>query len=564
MPREFKAPWLGSEPESDREADGNRSSTQKDATGWPRPLDDRDGLGNAPARPDPGRPSTSGGGQGEAEMDGQAATRHQADLMEVEIEHLRQYAVATAREDAEAGVPADDRREAPESENVLRDRCRAVFQSWLTRERNRMLRRIGEIEDTLCEKLGRADLEIDRFERLTSELARLNARRSAKRRELEQELDERDRGKRRGISTRVYLLALGFLGIVEFFANAPVFSALLPRDPITEQKLRVMVETSSGWLSGLERVVAQLLLRPDAALLAAGVITFLCVLAHFFGHSLREFVMQRDPQARRETVSGRSPLENAIPMVLAGVGLILVVGVLYEARIILGNVGEERYQEDMAVVEELRREAGWLRVDGELLEANAKTNQAADLEAVATELREYATSMSRMSFPILLLNITLVLSALSAAYFHRRDAQGERFNEGPFDEERRSLIHAAEQLAADVSNLLAAVRRHLRQLRAAGDGMVESDSRAVAHQLEAVVRLYRAENGKARGLDPRTLPAFSRPVQLELESSLESFRVGVTREPEDYERERAALAERFEEARRYFKLQTLGDAGSDE
>ena len=74
-------------------------------------------------------------------------------------------------------------------------------------------------------------------------------------------------------------------------------------------------------------------MRPDAALLAAGVVTFLCVLGHFFGRSMRDLVTHREQQLRRDTVTGRSPLEHVIPMVLTGAGLALVIAVLFEARV---------------------------------------------------------------------------------------------------------------------------------------------------------------------------------------------------------------------------------------
>jgi hypothetical protein len=93
--------------------------------------------------------------------------------------------------------------------------------------------------------------------------------------------------------------------MVEFFANAPVFSALLPRDLLTERQIQLLTETSTGWLAGLERVLAHIVFRPDAALLAAGVITFLCVLAHFFGHSLRDVMMQGDRNSQAHTVHSR-------------------------------------------------------------------------------------------------------------------------------------------------------------------------------------------------------------------------------------------------------------------
>ena len=87
------------------------------------------------------------------------------------------------------------------------------------------------------------------------------------------------------------LVAIAFLGLVEFFANAPVFSALLPRDPLSEEQIRLLAEGSHGEVgpSGFGRVISHIVLKADAALLAGGWWCSLCVLAHFFGHSLRSW-----------------------------------------------------------------------------------------------------------------------------------------------------------------------------------------------------------------------------------------------------------------------------------
>ncbi len=480
------------------------------------------------------------------------STLFTATQLEADIAQLREEAARVGRADAEAGVPSAAARGPSESEKQLRERCLATFERWQSSERRKLKEAAAGIEEVVSDKLGRTALVIDGFERATNELCRLKARLNRTRREVDDELSAESQDRPRGLPTKVYLLALTFLGLVEFFANAPVFSALLPRDPLTERQIRLLAETSTGWLAGGERVLAHLLLRPDAALLAAGVVTFLCVLAHFFGHSLRELVMQRDRRENRHTVSGRSPLENVVPMLLSGLGLALVVSVLFEARITLGEVGESRYQQDMAIVTELRRNAGWLRVNGDLLAANDATNRADDTEAAAIELREYSASMSRLSFPILLLNLTLILCAISAAYFHRRDSRREHFNENPFDEQRRDYIATAEGMTQEVSHLLSELVRHIRDLR---DLIAEhplADWRSVVLDLESVVTMYRAENSRARELDGRAIAAFAGGPELPIDTDRLSASVLTIGDPDGADGEREDLKGRFEEIRRRF------------
>jgi hypothetical protein len=434
------------------------------------------------------------------------------------IARLREDAIRIAREDAASGLPSPDRQEPSDSEFELRERCRAFVQRLRNTERKRVASEVGALEERVTETIPKIHLGLDRFERIKDDVVRLRMRREGRKQEITRELGREPRAKARarGVPTAVYIAAISFLGLVEFFANAPVFSSLLPRDPLTERQIRILAETSDGWFAGLERVVAHTLMRPDAALLAAGVITFLCVMGHFFGHSLRELVIHQDARSRRDTVASRSALESVVPMVITGVGLALVLGVLFEARVMLGDVGQERYEQDIAQVEELRRQAGWQRGQGELLEANGLTNRAEDMEAVALELREYSRSMSRMSFPILLLNLTLVLCSIAAAYFHRRDARTEKFNEDVFEEERVRLVEGAEKVAGDVGSLLAELTRDTRRLKSAVVEGTLFEWTSVVPQLEAVVALYRAENGRARSLDTHQIPAFRSPLTLAL------------------------------------------------
>jgi len=462
----------------------------------------------------------------------------------------------------ERDVPAKNGDTPAPGEVSLRERCRALFERWLLTERRRIREAVTDREELVSELLGRAGLLLDRFDRFRNELIRLKARRASRRRAVEDTLEDRDEGRERGLPTKIYLPAIGFLGLVEFFANAPVFSTLLPRDPLTERQIQVLAETSTGWIAGVERVLAQLVLRPDAALLAAGVVTFLCVLAHFFGHSLRELVMQQDRRSRRDTVETRSPMENAVPMVLTGLGLALVLGVLFEARVILGDVGERRFQEDMEAVAELRREAGWLRTDGDLLAANERSDRADDMEAAATQLREYAASMSRMTFPILLLNVTLVLAAITAAYFHRRDGTEEYFNENPYENDREQLIQSAESTASELSDVLNRAVRPLRELQSLVEDGLQHDPERVVRRLESAVVLYRNEHARARGAE---VAARVDEVDLDIELDGDLLNLSSSRRAaEEADREYRDLTTRFREAREQFNAHLTSWEPGDE
>ena len=495
---------------------------------------------------------------------------------------LRQAALEMARRDAEAGLPALDASGRSEAEQELRDRANSLFDDWSARERERLNNQVAVQEGRVTEALGDVSLHVDRFERVTSELFRLQRRLEMSRSKVEATIEQRHAARVKGeggaevpvdegagkeaqdekakktesgaraFKTHWYAAAITFLGIVEFLANAPVFGALLPRDPLTEQQIRFVAETSEGWLAGALRVASQFILRPDAALLAAGVVTFLCVLAHFFGHSLRSLLFQRSAERSGDTVGSRSPMEYIVPMVIAGVGLCLVLGVLFEARVTLGRVASDRFAQDSAKIEELRRNASWLRVDGNLVAANEATNRADDLEALAKEQREYAESMSGLSFPIFLLNTTLVLVAISAAYFHMRDPRKDRFNELPWERQRRELIAFGDSVQERVSGAMGRAVQSIGEYRGMLTERPLKEAPALAHQLEATVVAYRAENGRLRGLDTREIPAFSEPVKLELDVDASHSADMRVQDPGYYDAERKRLSERFEKVRARF------------
>lgn len=482
-------------------------------------------------------------------------------LLDEGLEQLRRDAREAARDDADRQRPDPDGDVSTERETSLRERCRALFERWKRAEWRRIRDLLTGREERASRLLSKASLLLDRYERMINDLIRLKARRSTHRRAVESTGEEND-GREGGLSTKVYVAAISFLGVVEFFANAPVFSTLLPRDPLTERQITVITETSTGWIAGVERVLAQLVLRPDAALLAAGVITFLCVLAHFFGHSLRELIMKKDGRSRGGSVGSRSAMENVVPMVLTGLGLALVLGVLFQARVILGDVGEERYQQDMEAVSELRREAGWLRSDGDLLEANQLEDRADDMQEAATRLREYAASMSRMTFPIFLLNLTLVLAAITAAYFHRRERTGEHLG-SPYDDDREAIVEAAESTASEISEVLSSAVRPIRELHEFAEDGYSRDPEGVVRHLESIVSLYQHENARARGLAPEDVATFRGSVELGLtadggDMNASSFR----RAAEQADAEHEELSRRFREARDRFNEQ-LGSWEAD-
>lgn len=182
---------------------------------------------------------------------------------------------------------------------------------------------------------------------------------------------------KRILATPIYLLVVALLGAVAFAANGPVFTALLPRDPA--------VDTT-----------------PDAYVLAAGVVVFLLVVSHFSGVSLSAL------QGRRLAGSMAregSATEDLVRLAISGLGLCLVVAVLFQARGTLSEVAADRFSQDSARIAEMS--------------GSASDPDVEDLRTTAVAEREAAEAMYELRFPVLLLNVALVALAILASFLHR-------------------------------------------------------------------------------------------------------------------------------------------------
>ena len=75
---------------------------------------------------------------------------------------------------------------------------------------------------------------------------------------------------------------------------------------------------------------------------------------------------------------------------------------------------------------------------------------------------------------------------------------------------------------------------------------------ALAHQLEATIVAYRAENGRLRGLDPREIPAFAERVSLDIDQAELHVADMRSQDPTYYDAERTRLSQRYERIRARF------------
>jgi hypothetical protein len=133
-----------------------------------------------------------------------------------------------------------------------------------------------------------------------------------------------------------------------------------------------------------------------------------------------------------------------------------------------------------------------------------------------------------------------------------RDPRKDRFNELPWERQRRELISFGDSVQERVSGAMGRAVQAIGEYRGMLTERPLKEAPALAHQLEATVVAYRAENGRLRGLDTREVPAFSEPVKLELDVDASHQADMRVQDPGYYDAERKRLAERYEKVRAKF------------
>ena len=118
------------------------------------------------------------------------------------------------------------------------------------------------------------------------------------------------------------------------------------------------------------------------------------------------------------------------------------------------------------------------------------------------------------------------------------------------DADRDAFQHKTTRYVPEVA-LLAPDGKRLGTLKS-------RDVTGVVRELESVIALYRAENGRARGLDPRTIRAFEGEIDLGIEVvKQDDVDIKPLRTPQEYDDERRMLQDRFQAVRSRFNEEAI-------
>lgn len=448
------------------------------------------------------------------------AVRRPADLwFEERAAELEASAVAMAQAAAAAKLPRADveYESVPEEEDLITRAC-AIFRGWTERVRT-------HVQDAVQRCAERADARLSAYEHelVELELAESHAARTARdleRAEAELPATHAAIEVRRFFARWKYWTLITLLVLVDWVANVPVFSELLPSDPGAEAAWRQVVADSEqlGILGGAYRVVARTLHQIDASVLALGVIVFLVFLAHVFGESMRRRTSMHEAEEPSAATTIRGHRRQFGLAALASLaGILTVVAFLWLAREQLERSTAERVAQVEAQVAELQAALADARAAGDLERigtAERQLDAALRVRDQRLERADYANVIARMNEPILLLNIVLAIAAALAAYLATHDSVRGR-PDNPHAAELRRELRELRHECARRRRELARLDTCIRQEFAAASYLLNSRPlqgwEAKADRLRAVIPRFRAENARARGIDTANIAAFRRP-----------------------------------------------------
>jgi len=443
---------------------------------------------------------------------------------------LEKSAVTQAEEWAKAGIPRQDaplEGELPVEAN-LKARAEEIFQEWIARIRRK-------VQDSIQAACAEAVEKVVQFRHTFTQLEKTTAEIKTAEDEIrdrqEALLNQQKSFGAEPISNhkRLYLILLLAISVIEWIANVPIFSELLPEEPGTRLIWKKLVADTQqmGAIGGIYRVLEKIGLYPDVAIFAFGVIIFLMVLAHFGGEGWRAWVVfnpGEEPllapalQARRR--------QAVIPIFTALAGIVLAIAFLAGSRARLQTAAKQGYDQAQRDVQAL---------EGELREFNSAGRQLSDvqrqldleqqLEAARSRVKDwgerarYARDIGMMNIPILILNVVLALTAVTASYC----VAAPKIVEGKLvDPVISELKSKAATLRLDIINqrqllrtLDAQIQTGISRSKYLAGTRPLAEWRAKAQRLNAVVTLFRAENARFRGVDPESIIAFRQRSSIE-------------------------------------------------
>jgi hypothetical protein len=475
---------------------------------------------------------------------------------------LEKFAVTEAVEWAKAGIP---RQGAPLEgelpiETSLKARASEIFQEWIGRIKRR-------VQDSIQAAYAEAGDKIVQFRHVVAQLERstveINTTESAIR-----DRDEALRNQQKTFGAPALLNKWSYVGlfillaIIDWIANVPIFSELLPAEFGSRQiwqQLAIAAE-KSGATGGIKMVWHRFLFHPDVSIFALGVVVFLMLMAHFEGEAIRRWIVfNPDDEPLLAPTLRAHRRQTFTPMIAALVGMFLAISFLYLSRsklIEATTIGLNQAQHDVEDGERKVAEAKSPQGDlNKVPELQQRLNQVKSNLDDWRERERFARDIGTMNKPILLLNIVLALTALTAAYCAAKPNVVEGKLVDPLIPELKSRLSSLRLEVVNQRQLLrtldASVQTSISRAKYLAGTRPLTEWEAKAQRLNAVVTLFRAENARARGVDPESIIAFKQRSAIDFPAvPNEAFQIAP---------ELVALEQEFRELRNELQRQMAGN-----
>jgi hypothetical protein len=438
---------------------------------------------------------------------------------------IEEFAEKAAREQGDKSLPSIDISAEKElaAETVIRERSKKVFSDWL-----RILReRIGDAILTACNAAGeKMELLKNAIHELEQTRARITPLEEPSRSLNGAEESFPYARYERLIKHWFYLVVIGMLIGVDWVANVPVFRELLPQDSGAEDFWRHILLQSEkfGSWAGLYRVWERVIFSPDVSFLALGVIVILVFSGHVCGFSLRRLIALRsrtDSSFTEMLYPHRQQMW--IAFVCSCVAVMLCLSFLFISRSELQSSATERRDTATAEVQMYTKqltEAKAARDDDASVDLQVKLGDAMKRFDQRSKDFEYATRISIMNFPILLLNTALVLCAAVGAYLVSSGKVSQWAESDPTflggKSELTRLHEEARRQRDELRRLVAAVQAALAEADFLSRAKPFLGWEAKAARLESIIPLFRSTNATHRGVNVQQVKGFGPLVKLEL------------------------------------------------
>jgi hypothetical protein len=437
-------------------------------------------------------------------------------LIEQEAKHL-------AAEWAEKGLPRHDVERAGvlEPEQVLGMKALELFRQWRRRVRVKMQDQIQTASATLNRLIGESRAEVNA-------LSVTDKERTATQSQIDGFLQFKEPDKTRVGYDRIFNSSVGFwvfaviLTVAEFTANFPVFRLLLPMNSTLVQVASTLGEAAEAhtWLAGPLVLLQDLLLHFEAFLVALIAVVILVLLGKTTGSSLRSVVAFREREHPMAATTIRAHRRQHVTIFIAGLlGIASVLTFLFYSRAQIAETAQSRVRADSVSLRQAQlqqQEAG-----SDLARTAAATQRVLDAQRTLQQHSDdaaYAETVQRINRPIVLLNIGLVLAAMTLGFVYKKEDLTDRQGEHPslrplraklLSLEREALGHAlAARVAMSGASAEAGRINHLLESHPLRESQAKQD------RLQSVILQFRGENARLRGLDPANVVAFAQPSRI--------------------------------------------------